>query len=358
MSMKIKNARAMLFTAVMIFILCFGHVGVMAEESWTDNLDEAAEIIGRWRAEEIEEHRFEGEWIFGGGNDRKDGLYAYHYDSRLAFHEIVDISGDTVDSMGKKFNGSTPVDAGDRVVYTSNRNLISVMKDGTSRIILEENFALYSSGQEVKAIGDVVYYLNARDEIWCTKADGTTRSERVTPDRRVVTLFFFIDGGYIYYQSQNDNNGLMEFYRIRTDGTGEEQLLHSGEEINIRYAKNGSVYYADRAVNGLMKMDSNGKNHMKIFEYSEGSVVSTVYGVSDKWLYFNFNNEEVRKVTIDGAKTWETMLGDANKGTQGINHFINIQVVGDTVFFQGESSYGFYKITPDILLIDTQLYYR
>jgi hypothetical protein len=371
--MKIKNAKAILFTVVMIFILCFGHVGVMAEEEpwvtkdgrviedWitdegyvTDETValEIGERMGEWRREQIEERRFEGEWVFGGGTEGKKGLYAYRYDRKMDFFEVVDISDDSVDLMGKANNGSTPADAGDRVVYTTGYELISVKKDGTSRIVLEEIFKQYFSGEEVKAVGDIVYYINSLNEVWCEKADGTTRSIRVTPYRRSVANFYFIDGGYIYYQSRNYSNNTMEIYRAKADGTGDEQLLHSGAGITLKYAKDDGVYYTDNAVSCLMKMDSNGKNHITVIEYGEQNHVSTVYGVTDKWLFFNFNDKDLMVVTTDGSHGWGILLGDNEKEELGIEYITNVQVFYDTVYlahavcFQGDTSDRFYRILP------------
>jgi hypothetical protein len=69
--------------------------------------------------------------------------------------------------------------------------------------------------------------------------------------------------------------------------------------------------------------------------------------VSDKWVYFNFNNEDLMLVTNDGSQRWGILIDSAIKAEMYMDYITNIQVFDDTVYFQDDYSDRFYRISAE-----------
>jgi hypothetical protein len=206
-------------------------------------------------------------------NDPKTNSNSY----RVSYDEYID--GDSVyfleDSMlhKKKLDGTnsqrlTRTKCNTIYVYKNWIYFTNQNKNGISRIDTDgknESLIKKDNADDIFVSNDWIFYNNDADdlfELWKMKIDGSDAQKIIN----VKTLFFWIEGDWIFYvkADENDEDTL---FRIRTEGTNNQQITDDNITDFICYI-DGWIFYKNDSEEGyLYKIKPDGSQ--RIFVCSE-----------------------------------------------------------------------------------------
>jgi hypothetical protein len=214
-------------------------------------------------------------------------------------------SGDTAaDSAGnKQIRGAD----GDWIYYrnTSDNGFYRVKADGSGTQKLNDEFPK-SSTCEIN--GDWIYQTHATDRgghgsrIYRVNINGGDR-QRVTEDFTRSSTFIIV-GDWIYYAIIDSNGYPENLCKIKTDGTGREELTDKG--VSSFVVADGWIYYNyldySKQSYSFWKMKSDGSGKQQI---SSQGIMPTTSGndhfkVVGDWVYYS-DGRGVHKMKTDGS---------------------------------------------------------
>lgn len=135
-----------------------------------------------------------------------------------------------------------------------------------------------------------------------------------------------VANGWVYYQSRDD----YQWYRVREDGTGREQIAEFSEGMAI---SDGWIYYTDSY--DLFRKKEDGSSKQKL---CNDTVIE--FTISDGWIYYiNMDDgDKIYRIQIDGSK--RTKLNDDDSS--------EIFVLDGWVYYcNRDDDYGTYRIKVD-----------
>jgi len=284
----------------------------------------------------------QGDWIY---YSIRDGLYKMKADSTDSVR-ISRIPANNINVVGEWIYYTNPTD--DNLIYkmqTNGKNIQKLGADQSDRIIVADNWIYYApydsnspyhegnsglckmdiTGEnrtkltneyiwEFNVQDDYIYYLISENDflgttIYKIKTDGTGKQQLVTCKPPSVDRLGFIQkilvmDDWIYYISDKDDiDGL---YRTKTDGTQETQLVLSSTDDSFNIFGD-AIYHYDwdsDSSDGIVKMTLDGSNPQKTIRPE--TYVKNIYYANNWILYEDWSDGNsyyaLYKVRLDGTE--------------------------------------------------------
>ncbi len=199
--------------------------------------------------------------------------------------------------------------------YDSKGGLYKIKTDGTGKEQICSGVLF-----DINVVGDYIYYVDGNITVMGTSATRQgTSIKKVKADGEssdtIIELGYgegaisdaFVVGEWIYYNRLKLGSDVSGFYRIKTDGSGEQKLIpYMVECVDI---VEDWIYYSSKFDpnnddDGICKIKIDGSEQQLIIPRS-GYGQNTNIGVVDDWIYYVVDSYKIYKVKTDGSDPQE-----------------------------------------------------
>lgn len=204
-------------------------------------------------------------------------------------------------TSGNITNEATTGSDGTYIYYrnpSDGNKLYKIKPDGSSKAKVSD-----LSPSCINVLGDWVYYLSSfpNRAIYKVKKNGSDNT-KITDSNSVA---FSIVNEWIYFSESGgeENNNL---YKIKTDGSSKTKInfgpsnsLFSIEPVSPIVVENWAymtLFNPSEKSDGLFKVKTDGSAAEKVLNSGK-----RFYAISDGWIYYAGQNNELRKAKIDGS---------------------------------------------------------
>ena len=187
----------------------------------------------------------------------------------------------------------------DWLYFVSKNKINKIKTDGTEMTVLTSINWVYDC---MVVDGNKIYYVDES----CVLSKANLDGSNITRIGYVTTLFFQVEGDWIYYNPEISPSGLTfgNICRIKTDGTQQSKIIDSSTyDFNV---VDGWIYYdnSEYQNSGIFKARIDGSGKKKLAEKKEITAINVIGEWIYYFTYYDLYSDpiqgELRKVDLNG----------------------------------------------------------